>query len=423
MLSPPPGLYLSVGDGALHLSRPQARHGARLPFDFLLRSLATDCGTRAIAVILSGTGTDGGLGLRAIKEQGGFVVAQDPDEAGQAGMPQNAIMTGAVDLVLPADKIPGKLIEYCQRIAGVRPSASPPENAQDSLSKIIDFLRAETPYDFRQYKRGTLQRRVEQRMALAAAKSHDMDHLRVAPGQATNDVLAMAREGMRTKLKSAIQQAIQENARVVAAGGGVAHDGTAVSFNIDVQPIPGEDGELLLVCFVEAPKDRQSAPEIVAPRDAPRVTELEHDIEATRRELQGAIRDLQIATEEHHTAHDEALSIDEEFQSTNEELLTSKEELQSLNKELTALNGQFQETLEQQRTTSNDLQNILYSTNVATLFLDINLDIRYFTPAIRSLFSTDSRRYRAAAGRLHLTGSGWRAAGRGPHGAADPRAG
>ena len=77
----------------------------------------------------------------------------------------------------------------------------------------------------------------------------------------------------------------------------------------------------------------------------------------------------------------------EEYQSTNEELLTSKEELQSLNEELTALNGQLQETLERQRTTSNDLQNVLYSTDVATLFLDKNLNIRFFTPATKALFS------------------------------------
>ena len=77
----------------------------------------------------------------------------------------------------------------------------------------------------------------------------------------------------------------------------------------------------------------------------------------------------------------------EEFQSTNEELLTSKEELQSLNEELTALNSQLQETLEKQRTTANDLQNVLYSTDVATIFLDANLKIRFFTPATRSLFN------------------------------------
>ena len=81
------------------------------------------------------------------------------------------------------------------------------------------------------------------------------------------------------------------------------------------------------------------------------------------------------------------MSVNEEFQSTNEELLASKEELQSLNEELTALNSQLQETLEQQRTTSNDLQNVLYSTDVATLFLDADLNIRFFTPATKSLFN------------------------------------
>ena len=81
------------------------------------------------------------------------------------------------------------------------------------------------------------------------------------------------------------------------------------------------------------------------------------------------------------------MSVNEEFQSTNEELLTSKEELQSLNEELTALNNQLQETLDRQRTTSDDLQNVLYSTDVATIFLDVDLNIRFFTPATKSLFN------------------------------------
>src|ERR1700721_364215 len=77
----PPGTYLPVVNGSLHLSQPQARHGARLPFDFLLHSVAEECGARAICVILSGTGADGSLGLKAVKEQGGLVIAQDPDQA------------------------------------------------------------------------------------------------------------------------------------------------------------------------------------------------------------------------------------------------------------------------------------------------------------------------------------------------------
>ncbi len=193
---------------------------------------------------------------------------------------------------------------------------------------------------------------------------------------------------MRTKLRSAIQQASQENARVVVAGGRTSHDGDPVSFSIAVQPVPSEGEELLLICFVDEPKhEPKPRPAPSAPRDVARVAELEQELEATRAELQGAIRNLEISSEEQKAINEEALSVNEEFQSTNEELLTSKEELQSLNEELTALNSQLQETLERQRTTSNDLQNVLYSTDVATLFLDTELNIRFFTPATKSLFN------------------------------------
>ena len=212
-------------------------------------------------------------------------------------------------------------------------------------------------------------------------------YLRVAPGHPTHDLLAMARQDLRTKLRSAIQRASQENARIVVAGGRTNHDGNPRSFSIAVQPVLSESEELLLICFIDEPKEEQKRARPVTPREAPRIAELEQELEATRAELQGAIRDLEISSEEQKAINEEAMSINEEFQSTNEELLTSKEELQSLNEELTALNSQLQETLERQRTTSNDLQNVLYSTDVATLFLDTDLNIRFFTPATKSLFN------------------------------------
>ena len=90
----PPGVYLSVDEkGGLRLSKPQARHGARLPFDFLLNSLAREYGARAVCVVLSGTGADGSLGLKAVKESGGLVIAQDIGEADYDGMPRSAIAT------------------------------------------------------------------------------------------------------------------------------------------------------------------------------------------------------------------------------------------------------------------------------------------------------------------------------------------
>ena len=212
-------------------------------------------------------------------------------------------------------------------------------------------------------------------------------YLHVPHGPPEHDLLAMVREGLRTRLRSAIQQAILENTRIVVPGGQMNHDGDAWSFSIAVQPVLSDGEELLLVCFIDEPARAKAAGRSPLPRRRCDVSELEQELEATRTELEGAIHNLEISSEEQKAINEEALSVNEEFQSTNEELLTSKEELQSLNEELTALNSQLQETLERQRTTSNDLQNILYSTDVATIFLDTDLNIRFFTPATKSLFN------------------------------------
>src|SRR5438876_8675766 len=137
----PPGVYLSIQGGALRLSGPRERHGARLPFDFFLRSLAEELGERAICVILSGTGGDGSLGLKAVKEKGGLVIVQDPDEAEYDGMPRSAIMTGAVDLVLPVADIPETLAKYGRQLAlnGKRKGPAPDGHHPDRLAEIIDL--------------------------------------------------------------------------------------------------------------------------------------------------------------------------------------------------------------------------------------------------------------------------------------------
>src|SRR6185437_8896870 len=171
----PPGSYLSIGGGTLRLSRPRERHGARMPFDFFLRSLADEVGERAICVILSGTGADGSLGLKAVKEKGGLVITQQPDEAGFDGMPRSAIATGAVDLVLPVAKIPAVLAKYGRQtyFKGQREGAEPRGQADNALADVIDLLRTRTPHDFTLYKPGTLQRRIERRMAMAAVTDGD----------------------------------------------------------------------------------------------------------------------------------------------------------------------------------------------------------------------------------------------------------
>jgi two-component system CheB/CheR fusion protein len=204
-------------------------------------------------------------------------------------------------------------------------------------------------------------------------------YLRHASGHPTHDLLTTVRSGLRAKLRTAIDRARRDMTRT-------AVECRAEQVVIKVQPVLDQGEALLLICFVPAPRVEAVAGRAI-PRNAPQFAELERELETTRTDLQVAIRDLELSAEEQKAVNEEALSVNEEFQSTNEELLASKEELQSLNEELTALNSQLQETLERQRTTADDLQNVLYSTNVATLFLDRDLRIRFFTPATRSLFT------------------------------------
>ena len=675
----PPGAYLAIRDGALRLSKPLERHGARMPFDFFLRSLAEDCGERAICAILSGTGTDGSLGLKAVKEKGGLVIVQDPQEAAFDGMPRSAIGTGSVDLVLPVEQIPQALVKYSRQKYvkdGGKGLQAPDDNVQAAFADIIDLLAATSSHDFSLYKRGTLARRTEQRMAMAGLESaadylqvlrkdagerellakdllinvthffrdpaafdelaekvipelvqrqppdrplrvwvpgcstgeeaysitmlfleqiaaaqrnvklqvfaSDIDadcvafarngvypdsieadvaparlarfftkegdsyqvvrelreaivftgqslladapfsrldliscrnvliylspeaqqkilslfhfalrpqgvlflgsaesaasvsahfqpignkhriyrhigtsrpgevefplgtrdagrllakplaqqtglrrpafielaqralleayapasalvndkheglyffgpvdrYLKVASGEDTRDVFAMAREGLRAKLKSALQRTREERTPVTLTGAQLKRSRSPVGVGITARPVERAGEALFLVSFVEGPAvEAAPAGPIEAPADVSRVAQLEQELEAARADLRCAIRDLEIANEEQKAINEEAMSVNEEFQSTNEELETSKEELQSLNEELTALNSQLQETVEQQRATASDLQNILNSTDVATLFLDADFNIRFFTPAAKSLFN------------------------------------
>jgi two-component system CheB/CheR fusion protein len=123
-----------------------------------------------------GTGADGSAGLKAVKQNGGLVIAQDPEEAAYDGMPRSAIMTGAVDLVLPLAKIPEVLLKHRQYVAPNathKSAAAPPDQDRESLAKVIDLLDAETSHKFGFYKPGTLMRRIERRMALTATKDSD----------------------------------------------------------------------------------------------------------------------------------------------------------------------------------------------------------------------------------------------------------
>lgn len=675
-----PGTVLTVKNGILQVATINPPHGARLPFDTLLISLAEDAGASALSIILSGSGTDGSIGLAAIKQQGGMVFVQEPEEAGYDGMPRSAVATNLADKILTLEKMPDAIAAFGRNLAEAPVPAMEAQSPTTSatLLDIIKVLRSKTAHDFTSYKPGTLQRRVERRMGMKGLSLNDMDqylalieedkgerddlakdllinvtsffrdravfetlenavipdlvkahpsdqpmriwiagcssgeeaysiailfreamsagnsplklqifasdvdedavataregiypetvkadidaerlsqfflkedngyrvnpdirsmivftvqdvlsdppfsridlvscrnlliyldpkgqakaishfhfalreggilllgatetagsaegrftpisksdrvyrhvgrsrpgdmifslngsagvhvpqrstpkannatspsladicnrkileiyapavavvnrkneclftmgrignYLEIAPGYPSTDLFAMTPKTLHTKLRSAIQRCQQQKTAIVARGGEINDGkGSPRRVSVRVEPIEHEGQSLFLLCFVDEPevqtKTQSGIPETA---DLGRVRELEAELVATRIELNGAISNLELSGLEQKAINEEALSFNEEFQSTNEELLTSKEELQSLNEELTALNSQLQETLEKQRTTSNDLQNILYSTAVATLFLDVDLNIRFFTPATKVVF-------------------------------------
>lgn len=164
----PPNRDMAFLNGTLQLLEQSTSRGLRLPIDFFFRSLAQDQHERAICIVLSGTGSDGTLGVRAVKGEGGMVMAQSIDSTAYDGMPRSAIATGLVDYVLPPAEMPAQLIAYVKHAFGNQRRAISAQlpATEDTLKKICVVLRAHTSHDFSQYKENTLVRRIERRMAL-----------------------------------------------------------------------------------------------------------------------------------------------------------------------------------------------------------------------------------------------------------------
>ena len=164
----PPNWDMAFLNGTLQLLEPSSPRGHRLPIDFFFRSLAQDQRERAICIVLSGTGSDGSQGVRAVKAEGGLVMVQNPESTEYDGMPRSAIATGLVDYILPPAEMPARLIVYAAHAFGRLPRSSGPAapKAEDLMKKIFILLRAQTGHDFSGYKPNTLVRRVERRMAV-----------------------------------------------------------------------------------------------------------------------------------------------------------------------------------------------------------------------------------------------------------------
>ncbi len=199
----PPGKYLSIVGGRLKLSEMEGPRRAPIAIDFFLRALAKDQRQRAVAVILSGTGSDGTLGVKAIKLAGGLVLAQDIDSAEHSGMPESAISSGVVDQVLSPEQIPAALVRFAEH-AYIREDTQPlgeevetdaPAREQDNTSEsniqsaglaaVIDVLHSHGKRGFNNYREATLLRRTRRRMCLHHVDSIDdyLDLLKTNPNE------------------------------------------------------------------------------------------------------------------------------------------------------------------------------------------------------------------------------------------------
>jgi two-component system CheB/CheR fusion protein len=675
----PPNKDLRICQNTLLLSEPSQVHGLRMPIDIFLRSLAEEQQENAICIILSGTGSDGSLGLKSIKAKGGLVLVQTPETSQFDGMPRSALNTEMVDYSLPVADIPGALISYQQSLRQLATSPPPSTLLNGQLEHILSALQSQTKYDFSNYKTGTLARRIERRMglnhltdiaaytslvlasqeeakhlvkdllisvtdffrdpeayiqleceviqkiiqrktakdlirvwtpgcatgeepysiamvileqlqlakkhnqlqvfasdideqALSAARAgsypiniaadvsaarlqqfftkkdshyvvnkglrdcvvfaaqnlisdppfskvdliscrnlliylepaiqkkiivmfhfalkeggylflgssetigahedlfrpiskklrlyqrigttrsdssslpisanlsrpqqpsyavhpsnHNVTHfgkitqqfllqhyapfavlsnaqfeilyvngqsghyLEMTTGKPSQDLISMVREGMRSKLRGAVHLALSNKQKVVVTTR-AKRDGHYYPVELTVEPItvPKSTDDLLVVTFSEVVESKQlKATQPVTVDELQHATllhQLEAELADTKDDLRTVIEDMASSTEELKVSHEEVLSMNEELQSSNEELETSREELQSLNEELSTVNSQLQNKVEELAVSNDDLANLLTSTNIAALFLDVQLRIKRFTPAMCALF-------------------------------------
>ena len=195
-----PNSQLRMDDGTLELATVPKQRGNRMTIDVFLETLANSNQHRAVGVVLSGTGSDGTLGIRAIKAAGGITLAQDPEEAEYDSMPRSAIASGVVDFVLPVRDMPAKIQSVWRNSQAIRMPALPdqptPEDvaaeAEEAIRDILATLRMRTGHDFSQYKRATLVRRIERRLQVNQLRN--LNEYRAFIGEHASEPNALLRD-------------------------------------------------------------------------------------------------------------------------------------------------------------------------------------------------------------------------------------
>ncbi len=226
-----------------------------------------------------------------------------------------------------------------------------------------------------------------------------VNYLEFPAGELTKDLLAMARPGLRTKLRIALNSAVRDEVTVTDADNRVKRSGHYYSCRLSVRPLrtPKAVDGLLLVTFEDQPTDRsprglgtvvqKDANKVFQGEDSDLVQQLEYELKTVNTRLLTTVEEMEGSTEELKTSNEEIMSVNEELQSANEELETSKEELQSLNEELLSVNSQLNDKVLELDQAKEDLLNLMASTEIATIFLDESLEIKRFTPPTAKLLN------------------------------------
>ena len=216
---------------------------------------------------------------------------------------------------------------------------------------------------------------------------HTGKFLEPAVGAPSNKIINLARRSLRLELRTALHRALTTHQEVIRRNISVKTNGHAETINLIVRPLVelGRDAGLYVVIFQElVSAGKQASKKKAVDTDSPLLRQLENELRTTKEDLQSTIEELETSNEELKSANEELLSMNEELQSTNEELQTSKEELQSLNDEL-------QRKIEELDAAHADLANLFQGTQLATLFLDPQLRIKKFTPAMNQVIRLTER--------------------------------
>ncbi len=220
------------------------------------------------------------------------------------------------------------------------------------------------------------------------------DFLEYPAGEPTNDLNRLIIPGLRSKLMGAIRRVATDDAPATVEQRRFRRGRQEYNVTLKVEPVAGKrDGEkLFLVSFTKKEPPLREAKELVVPEELDVVadgivSQLEYELKATREDLQSTIEEVEASNEELKASNEEIISMNEELQSANEELETSREELQSLNEELGTVNNELEASVQELESANNDMNNLLSSTDIATVFLDQDFCIRRYTPAVNELMS------------------------------------